>query len=290
MVERGSVQHGARLDESLAEGSERSLRGGGATEREDLRPELPGEDETPDVRAPHDVEATDGPDADAVHDRSELARWLQPSRFPAAAATLVRSAREDGAPADVVAELSALPADLRYETVGEVWRALGGEVEARDGDAGIAPDTDLGDAVTRAVTEVAAEIAPEGAPDPGPRTDEAVVEGGLLGDELAVAPPVVVEELVVEEVVLVVEEPEDALVEEAVVVSAPDRSGGRAATGAGGRLDPTPERSEHREEHASALAQVAGLTVAVVDLALVPVRIGVSIVGRVLRLGRPRPD
>lgn len=291
MVERGSVQHGARLDEELAEGSELALRGGGMTEREDLQPELPGGDETTDVRVPPGSEAPNGPDPDAVHDRSELARWLQPSRFPADALALVRSAREDGAPDAVLAELAALPADVHYETVGEVWRALGGEVEVRGGDAEVAADTDLGTAVTPAVTEVAAEVAPDPVAVVEPLTDEAVVEGGLLaeGPRSADPEPVVVEEVVVEEVVvteeviLTDEEPGGSSVEDAVV--GPASSG--AASGTTRPPAGEPGWSERHEEQASLLAHVAGLTVAVVDLALVPVRIGVSIVGRALRAARP---
>lgn len=271
-MERGSVQHGARLDEALAEGSELLLRGGAMAEREDRQPELPAEDE-PAERRTHDAAVASGPDPAEVRERSELARWLPLSRFPADAATLIAGARGEGAPADVIAELEVLPADVHYETVGEVWRALGGPVEVRDADAEVAPDADLGEAVTRAVTEVVAEVAGGGAaeesPEIEPLVEEAVVEGGVLVDEPLDGV------IVRDEVVLI----DGMVVEDAVVVAEP--TSGSAAAGAIGW-------SERHEEYASLPAQAVGLAVAVIDLALVPVRVGVSLIGRVLGSGAER--
>jgi hypothetical protein len=110
------------------------LHGGvlSAREREDLEPEVPAGDEegaNPDLVGPDaDPEV---PAHDEVLARSELARWLLPSSFPARAATLAAVARKQGAPDDVVEPLEALTGTRIFETVGELWTALGGTHEER---------------------------------------------------------------------------------------------------------------------------------------------------------------
>lgn len=144
------------------------------------------------------------------------------------------------------------------------------------------PDTELGEAVARAVTEVAAEVADEGASGVEPLTDEAVVEGGVLDEPAPPQPEEEPEILIVEEVVeeiLVVEDP--VVVEEAELILEDGSSGPSSGAAAPGGAP----WSERHEEHSSVVAQVAGLTIAVIDLALVPLRVGVSLVGRVLHRG-----
>lgn len=64
-----------------------------------------------------------------VKGRSELARWLQPSVFPADADRLMRSAQETGAPDRILELVGQLPDDRRYANVQDMWRDLGGGSE-----------------------------------------------------------------------------------------------------------------------------------------------------------------
>lgn len=93
----------------------------------------------------HRPEASSGAEPDAsgtapgmgaveVPRRSRLTRYLPPSVFPADRDGLVASAKADGAPDDVLAELRRLPPERPYRTVIAVWVALGhgtGEGSAR---------------------------------------------------------------------------------------------------------------------------------------------------------------
>lgn len=62
--------------------------------------------------------------------RSELARFLQPSVFPARPDELIASAEEQFATDEVLALLGTLP-DGVYENVQQVWQACGGDIEAK---------------------------------------------------------------------------------------------------------------------------------------------------------------
>ena len=70
-----------------------------------------------------------GMDTADVEGRSELARWLQPSVFPAESHRLMKSARETGAPDHILDLIGRLPADRQYANVQDVWRGLGGGSE-----------------------------------------------------------------------------------------------------------------------------------------------------------------
>jgi hypothetical protein len=151
-MERGSSHHAPRVDDELAAESEPMLHGGALSgrDREDREPEVPAADEdgaNPDFGG-LDAEP-EVPAHSEVLARSELATWLLPSAFPARAATLATVARKQGAPDDLATSLDALT-DLRiYETVGELWTALGGTHEQRtppephaDADVAAEPDAE----------------------------------------------------------------------------------------------------------------------------------------------------
>ena len=135
-MERGSVQHGSRLDDEMAE-EVAPLTHGAPLEsrsREDLEAEPPADGEpTPDALI------TTAPDPTAPlplsHDelelRSEIARHLRPSAFPAARDDLLLVADEERASDEVLRLLASLPRDIEFHQVSDVWRALGGEVEHR---------------------------------------------------------------------------------------------------------------------------------------------------------------
>lgn len=112
-----SDKHGARLSEDLT----KDTRAG----HEELR-ELQPDDARIEV-----VQTDDGAlDDHEAAARSEIARFLEPSAFPARAEQLVQMARDNFATDEVVRLLETLPDDT-YDNVQAVWVALGGEVEAR---------------------------------------------------------------------------------------------------------------------------------------------------------------
>jgi hypothetical protein len=164
-----NTQHGSRLDEAMEAEVEGLVRGApiDTRARDDLGTE------------PLDDDATPLPDPeDELHHRevlgrSDLARFLRPSAFPADADTLLDIAREEHAPAEVLAEIDALARGRDYVTVGEVWAALGHEPEHRDpapappNPSGKAADEEAADDI---VTHTAA--TPAGMPPPVPEPAE----------------------------------------------------------------------------------------------------------------------
>jgi hypothetical protein len=94
---------------------------------------------------------------DAVRERSELARHLRGSIFPADRTTIVQCALEEDAPPDMVEALRAIPLG-QYLNVEGVWEALGGERELRTRDdvhveepRAVPPDdADVAEAASRA--------------------------------------------------------------------------------------------------------------------------------------------
>jgi len=158
-MERGSVQHGTRLDEALASGLDGLITGAPISprDREDLDPEAPAANEFDDIDLA--VDADRGGvgffiDHEAALGRSELSRWLLPSLFPGDVTLLVDGARAQEAPDAVIAMLGRLEPTLEFETFGDLWHALGGGVETR---ASLATSTASG---ARAPERIAASAEP----------------------------------------------------------------------------------------------------------------------------------
>jgi len=131
-VERGSDKHSPMIDEALKHDTA-SLLGGSPSEsrsQEGREQEGPAEGEpTPDARLSGDPWLSgDTLSLDDANARADLARHLDRAVFPARPGELVENARARHAPEDVVSSLSALP-DRLYDTIGEVWAALGGKIE-----------------------------------------------------------------------------------------------------------------------------------------------------------------
>ena len=120
-----STKHSPRIDEQLkheeaGDRAEERLRHQGPTEDEHLPPE----------GARFDLD--DVVDLSGVEERSDMARFLEPSRFPASRDDLLDAAREHHAPVHVLEMLTDLPEDEAvYANVQQVWEALGGTVEER---------------------------------------------------------------------------------------------------------------------------------------------------------------
>ena len=131
-MERGSDKHSPRVDEEL-DHETRSLQQGAPIESrvEEFREqEGPGEGQpTPEPRLSEDQ--TGSLDLDDAEARSDIARYLDPSAFPADREGLVANAEANNAPEAVLERLQALPAGRTYEAMPDVWAALGGTVEHR---------------------------------------------------------------------------------------------------------------------------------------------------------------
>ena len=131
-MERGSDKHSPRVDEEL-DHETRSLQQGAPLESrvEEFREqEGPGEDQpTPEPRLREDQ--TGSLDLDDAEARSDIARYLDPSAFPADREGLVANAEANNAPEAVLERLQALPAGRTYEAMPDVWAGLGGTVEHR---------------------------------------------------------------------------------------------------------------------------------------------------------------
>jgi hypothetical protein len=115
------------MDEALAEAAEPMERGGPETGRvEDFRLQ-----ESPGTGTPPPDPADAGEDGDAltpfgVRARSELARHLEPSVFPADREALLGSVRDRPGAEEVATALGRLPEGRQFANVQEVWEALGG--------------------------------------------------------------------------------------------------------------------------------------------------------------------
>jgi hypothetical protein len=133
-VERGSDKHSPRVDEQL-EHDTRSLTQGAPVEsrvEEHREQEGPGEDQpTPDARLTGGRATAASLDLDDAETRADIARFLNPSSFPADREALLADAEANHAPAGVTERLQALPAGRSFENVQDIWSALGGTVEHR---------------------------------------------------------------------------------------------------------------------------------------------------------------
>lgn len=133
-MDRGGTKHSHRLDDEMKRETEAIMRGSPVEPRaqEAREKEAAGEDQPrADV-----IDLTSGPSGtapppDEIEHRSELARFLLPSAFPATAAQLVAVSLEQNAPAWIVEGLERLPTSQSYENVQGVWEALGGHPETR---------------------------------------------------------------------------------------------------------------------------------------------------------------
>ena len=137
MIDRGSDKSGPRIDEERARDTESMERGAPVPSRaEEFREvEGAGDDEpAPDARLSGDrgMVPEDQLGPDELEARSELARHLDPSVFPADREGLLQTAVDNNAPASVMDRLADLPEDVTFDNVQMVWESLGGSVEERE--------------------------------------------------------------------------------------------------------------------------------------------------------------
>jgi hypothetical protein len=134
-MERGNSKHGPRLDDEMEHEVRGMLQGGVDTRVEEWRdPEPAGEDQPTATRAPHGYERAGAPAGmtpEEVDQRSRIGRFIPLSALPGDRDNLLAAARDWAAPRDVIDRLAALPPDQVFETINQVWAALGGHNEER---------------------------------------------------------------------------------------------------------------------------------------------------------------
>ncbi|RKF26914.1 DUF2795 domain-containing protein [Micromonospora globbae] len=134
-MERGNSKHGPRLDEQLSQEVHGLVQGpgtGGSRVDEARVPEPAGEDQPEATTAPAGELRTGAPkgmSSQDVEQRSRLGRFITMSALPGDRETLIANARDNDAPDDIIAALQTLPDGTRYQTVSEVWAALGNKNE-----------------------------------------------------------------------------------------------------------------------------------------------------------------
>ena len=130
--EQGSATHGPREDDAIKQQDRDELRAHGDEWPE---PEEAGEDAdgTEEVWAAEGRFAGDLPGEDfaAIELRSDLARHLDRTSWPATREQLLQILTERHAGDNLLEVTSALPRGQRYHSVGELARALGLEPERR---------------------------------------------------------------------------------------------------------------------------------------------------------------
>jgi hypothetical protein len=133
-MERGSSKHGPRLDDEMAHEVRGIVQGNVDSRVEEFHdPEPAGEDQPDPSRVPGGTQTGGAPPGmtyDEVEERSRLGRFVPMASLPGDRERLIAGARELNAPDDVIAQLSRLP-EGRYETVSQIWAALGHHNEER---------------------------------------------------------------------------------------------------------------------------------------------------------------
>lgn len=130
-MERGSSKHSPRVDENMSQEVSGLVQGpgaGGSRVEEFRQPEPAGEDQPEPKTMTAGASRGGNPQGmsmDDVEGRSRLGRYIGLSVLPGDRETLIANARDNEAPDDVVRALESLPEGRRYQTVSEVWAALG---------------------------------------------------------------------------------------------------------------------------------------------------------------------
>ena len=134
-MQRGSDKHSPRVDEQMKGEVGGLITSGRDTHAEEWKtPEPAGEDQ-PDVDLVPDGTLVGGVPAGMtetdVEGRTELARHLHRSVFPAVREVLIDDVMNSDAPDRIVDMIKALPSGREFVNVQDVWATLGGGVEER---------------------------------------------------------------------------------------------------------------------------------------------------------------
>lgn len=125
-MDRASSRRGPREDDKRKQEEQGMLRGEPDEGRsEPRRGESPGPGEAGrGMREEMTERQGSAPSQETIEARAALATCFSPSSFPAGRDRLVAEAEARYADEDLIQELRALP-DGTYDSVGEIWRALG---------------------------------------------------------------------------------------------------------------------------------------------------------------------
>ncbi len=132
-MERNTT-HGFRIDDDMAKAAAPLTRGAPLESRvEEWREAEPSGEDQPvaDGILNGDARDTPGMGHDELELRSELAKRLRKSAFPANRQTLEEIARDEQAPGPILDLLRRLPDGRTFENTQDVWTTLGGSVEER---------------------------------------------------------------------------------------------------------------------------------------------------------------
>ena len=134
-MERGSSKHAPRLDDQMAHEVRGIVQGGQGTRADEFHdPEPSGEDQPESSRVPGGTRTGGAPPGmtyDEVEQRSRLGRFVQMASLPGDRDKLLAGARDLNAPDDILAQLGQLPAGEEFQTVNQIWAALGHHNEER---------------------------------------------------------------------------------------------------------------------------------------------------------------
>jgi hypothetical protein len=136
MSEQTGGQHGPREDDALKREVRGEMQANRATRAEEWRePEPPGEDEPEATWAleGHPGATPQGEGWDVIELRSDLARHLDRTSFPATTEQLRESLGEHHAEQRLLDLAASLPARASFGSLGDVLRALGIPMEHRPG-------------------------------------------------------------------------------------------------------------------------------------------------------------
>lgn len=134
-MERGNSKHGPRLDEQMGREVDGVVQGTAGARVEEWRQAEPaGEDQPEPTTVPAGETrggVPQGMTPDEVEQRSRLGRYISLSALPGDRVRLRRSAEENEAPDEVLAQLDRLPPEVEFQTVSQVWGALGHDNETQ---------------------------------------------------------------------------------------------------------------------------------------------------------------
>jgi hypothetical protein len=136
MSEQTGGTHGPREDDALKREVRSELQAHRATRAEEWRePQPPGEDEPEATWAPEGRPGGTPPGEswETIELRSDLARHLDRTAFPATRARLLEILAEHQAEQRLLDLVSPLPEDATFANLGELLDALGIPVEERPG-------------------------------------------------------------------------------------------------------------------------------------------------------------
>jgi hypothetical protein len=125
VVDRGNSQHGPRVDDQLKRETEAVTHTAQPDHLEEWRQTEPFDEGPLSEPAGYVPGAPAGMTEADVEQRADIAIWLEPGKLPAARDALLEQLRETGAPDEVVAAVSRLPAGQQFRTIGEIVRAIG---------------------------------------------------------------------------------------------------------------------------------------------------------------------